>query len=556
MVSSEVLRPDWDHLRVCGADARLKASQALMQGSSPRVRSRHHAEVHVHDRLGIISACAEQTPHASSSSRSPRDHLRVCGADVTDINQVEETMGSSPRVRSRHCMICTVFAGFGIISACAEQTVLTRVISSSGRDHLRVCGADVADELVAALDLGSSPRVRSRHRLPTWSRPFRGIISACAEQTLRRPTRPHHGRDHLRVCGADLMATLCDPFRLGSSPRVRSRPHVVDDDVTRGGIISACAEQTVSSASRSGSARDHLRVCGADSHCTRQTIHRSGSSPRVRSRHIPRPVADEVSGIISACAEQTHTVRGRQSTDRDHLRVCGADTSPAPSQTKYPGSSPRVRSRLAFVGAGAGAGGIISACAEQTIRYRVHTVASGDHLRVCGADFVAVSFVGLDEGSSPRVRSRRRPASHRPAAAGIISACAEQTTGTGGAGSVTWDHLRVCGADESDKQEPDWKAGSSPRVRSRLPQAFGLPQILGIISACAEQTSCPAADRSARRDHLRVCGADGVLEPNGLPGHGSSPRVRSRRDGWKCASVNTGIISACAEQTSPSCAEP
>ena len=361
-------------------------------------------------------------------------------------------MGSSPRVRSRHCMICTVFAGFGIISACAEQTVLTRVISSSGRDHLRVCGADVADELVAALDLGSSPRVRSRHRLPTWSRPFRGIISACAEQTLRRPTRPHHGRDHLRVCGADLMATLCDPFRLGSSPRVRSRPHVVDDDVTRGGIISACAEQTVSSASRSGSARDHLRVCGADSHCTRQTIHRSGSSPRVRSRRPVQLQTDRQDGIISACAEQTYVQSALISGLWDHLRVCGADTLMSSTQLKNEGSSPRVRSRLSYPRAMRLLMGIISACAEQTWCGIRLVGVNGDHLRVCGADNAVNAVFSALPGSSPRVRSRPIPDSLVDDANRIISACAEQTTS-----------LSTLFAFELMEKF----LGSSPRVRSR-----------------------------------------------------------------------------------------
>ena len=436
-------------------------------------------------------------------------------------------MGSSPRVRSRHCMICTVFAGFGIISACAEQTVLTRVISSSGRDHLRVCGADVADELVAALDLGSSPRVRSRHRLPTWSRPFRGIISACAEQTLRRPTRPHHGRDHLRVCGADLMATLCDPFRLGSSPRVRSRPHVVDDDVTRGGIISACAEQTVSSASRSGSARDHLRVCGADSHCTRQTIHRSGSSPRVRSRHIPRPVADEVSGIISACAEQTRFRWCRCWCRRDHLRVCGADDPLPRPHGRQRGSSPRVRSRLRcsivrWVGRG-----IISACAEQTTASKPSTGCRRDHLRVCGADDRNGQRRFGHVGASPRVRRRRGGQAGAGLEGGIISACAEQTPTGFWPASDTRDHLRVCGADVLSSCRQIGKTGSSPRVRSRRSAGTQRAAWPRIISACAEQTRWLEMCLCEYGDHLRVCGADLTVLRRTLTTWGSSPRVRS-----------------------------
>ena len=55
-----------------------------------------------------------------------------------------------------------------------------------------------------------------------------------------------------------------EPFS-GSPPRVRSRPGHVHDPPKRGRITSACAEQTAQSSERNAANRDHLRVCGADS---------------------------------------------------------------------------------------------------------------------------------------------------------------------------------------------------------------------------------------------------------------------------------------------------
>ena len=50
-----------------------------------------------------------------------------------------------------------------------------------------------------------------------------------------------------------------------------------------------------------------------------------GSSPRVRSRPFAEALAKLPQGIISACAEQTlSSFRLRRDTG-DHLRVCGAD---------------------------------------------------------------------------------------------------------------------------------------------------------------------------------------------------------------------------------------
>ena len=128
------------------------------------------------------------------------------------------------------------------------------------------------------------------------------------------------------MCGADISYLVDAPVLQGSSPRVRSRLLVDDGVKVDVGIISACAEQTTSASVVRGSCWDHLRVCGADS----------------PSR------------------------TGRRSAG-DHLRVCGADKSAVPSSHSPVGSSPRVRSRLPLVGVVPYTGGIISACAEQTV---------------------------------------------------------------------------------------------------------------------------------------------------------------------------------------------
>ena len=70
------------------------------------------------------------------------------------------------------------------------------------RDHLRVCGAVLADFLKPELDEGSSPRVRSGLISPSGNKRVAGIISACAERSVCESCRLLAFRDHLRVCGA------------------------------------------------------------------------------------------------------------------------------------------------------------------------------------------------------------------------------------------------------------------------------------------------------------------------------------------------------------------
>ena len=72
-------------------------------------------------------------------------------------------------------------------------------------------------------------------------------------------------------------------------------------------------------------ARDHLRVCGADDRSRLSAIRRMGSSPRVRSGQPPHWRPRFPRGIISACAERTIAALQVADKTKDHLRVCGAD---------------------------------------------------------------------------------------------------------------------------------------------------------------------------------------------------------------------------------------
>ena len=234
---------------------------------------------------------------------------------------------------------------------------------------------------------------------------------------------------------------------------------------------------------------------------------------------------------------------------RDHLRVCGADRRATRRCSTTTGSPPRVRSRQAEMEQEKAEARITSACAEQTTAGRNCRRVRGDHLRVCGADISARAVHEGDEGSPPRVRSRRQFRQRSTAARGITSACAEQTRCDPAGRAGLGDHLRVCGADGHNGARTILAEGSPPRVRSRRWIGRRYARRIRITSACAEQTSIPY-DKFARcRDHLRVCGADKSPRLRGNARSGSPPRVRSRHL-QKCAGhFRHGITSACAEQT-------
>lgn len=73
---------------------------------------------------GTISACAERSRRPVEQVRVERDHLRVCGAVSDSVNREHDLMGSSPRVRSGPKPETKGSACLGIISACAERSVV------------------------------------------------------------------------------------------------------------------------------------------------------------------------------------------------------------------------------------------------------------------------------------------------------------------------------------------------------------------------------------------------------------------------------------------------
>ena len=186
-----------------------------------RSRLVRNLSLRLHER--ITSACAEQTYTGLIRNVRYGDHLRVCGADARVSPSVCALRGSPPRVRSRLCGERCQRRIPRITSACAEQTDAACAHGYCDWDHLRVCGADIVTGLGALPVLGSPPRVRSRrNRRRRWP-PRSRITSACAEQTYSDTARVLWQRDHLRVCGADPDVLMLNDAARGSPPRVRSR---------------------------------------------------------------------------------------------------------------------------------------------------------------------------------------------------------------------------------------------------------------------------------------------------------------------------------------------
>ena len=206
---------------MCGEHPKRSTLSCHTAGSSPRVRGTPCAANSPPPHGGIIPACAGNTGRPHSPLAATGDHPRVCGEHVAVYVPVVPFGGSSPRVRGTQGAKVGRFAVVGIIPACAGNTSAGAMPVPSRTDHPRVCGEHPAMVCTTPAAPGSSPRVRGTHLLICDCVRVRGIIPACAGNTMPMFSPWRKPRDHPRVCGEhdiQLTVTQCAP---GSSPRVR-----------------------------------------------------------------------------------------------------------------------------------------------------------------------------------------------------------------------------------------------------------------------------------------------------------------------------------------------
>ena len=252
---------------------------------------------------------------------------------------------------------------------------------------------------------------------------------------------------------------------MGSSPRVRGTPTAVALYSAESGIIPACAGNTRSFSSNLFMLLDHPRVCGEHAEWDSSRAYEPGSSPRVRGTPLKMRPSALVQGIIPACAGNTGMSRPDRLLPEDHPRVCGEHARLLLRCAYIWGSSPRVRGTPCSGEIARTLGGIIPACAGNTRLSSKFPAPVRDHPRVCGEHEMLGRYTSIDEGSSPRVRGTRPAIPSLETYLGIIPACAGNTSCKSMCVKIARDHPRVCGEHPPQKTRMPAEVGSSPRVR-------------------------------------------------------------------------------------------
>ena len=335
--------PAGDHPRMCGEHLSFMAFLMVSAGSSPHVRGARHHLHKIATRHGIIPACAGSTFNASFGALQNRDHPRMCGEHAQGQWAAEVRVGLSPHVRGAHRRQPQLRQRAGIIPACAGSTCWSRSTSRTVRDHPRMCGEHYGDsDFVNELE-GSSPHVRGARFIKSATQDAVGIIPACAGSTVPAGRISPSCRDHPRMCGEHCCTCALMPAIVGSSPHVRGAPITKATVPMMNGIIPACAGSTFRPRGHVSGYRDHPRMCGEHSFNIHQFAGEQGSSPHVRGAHLDRRLPRRESGIIPACAGSTWPASPPWHSSWDHPRMCGEHFIFGGDLPLTEGSSPHVR---------------------------------------------------------------------------------------------------------------------------------------------------------------------------------------------------------------------
>ena len=340
----------------------------LVEGSSPLARGARHGRVAEVRRAGIIPACAGSTWAASSRTRGGWDHPRLRGEHAQVRAGWPSSPGSSPLARGAQVAQRLRGLACGIIPACAGSTRSGRGRARPRRDHPRLRGEHDGTMFTVAVPMGSSPLARGARAKAGRHDGRRGIIPACAGSTGGGGARRWLTGDHPRLRG-EHPPPLAACWRVpGSSPLARGARAAGRDARRGGGIIPACAGSTRRPRTASTARRDHPRLRGEHRDVVAVKVLCSGSSPLARGAPARAAGHGAEHRIIPACAGSTRSTREARSAPRDHPRLRGEHSAALDPPYWKTGSSPLARGAHVLARPHGQPAGIIPACAGSTCR--------------------------------------------------------------------------------------------------------------------------------------------------------------------------------------------
>ena len=177
-----------------------------------------------------------------------------------------------------------------------------------------------------------------------------------------------------------------------------------------------------------------------------------GSPPRMRGKEWFRDENLQQPGITPAYAGKSALMPAVMAGSQDHPRVCGEKYSLALFLGLHQGSPPRMRGKGGIPGSCRTRKGITPAYAGKSGKIQKWPCAPWDHPRVCGEKFDNPKIVYSEKGSPPRMRGKARGTLMQSLRPRITPAYAGKRITFPIPVFSSWDHPRVCG--EKTKKIP------------------------------------------------------------------------------------------------------
>ena len=256
------------------------------------------------------------------------------------------------------------------------------------------------------------PRARRIPQAQTTNLLLEGTTSACAENTFPSTIEFSVNRNYLRVRGEYRTAWGGAVRYSELPPRARRIPA---DEILQAPIVgttSACAENTLRTLSTRESCWNYLRVRGEYGYPNNTKYARVELPPRARRILFPICVSDSTIGTTSACAENTWASTLSTPKARNYLRVRGEYFEHTHGRGCTKELPPRARRIRGSVIKQRGVYGTTSACAENTIIWRLMNRLIGNYLRVRG-EYRAFPY-GIIWAWELPPRARRIPVRYTP----------------------------------------------------------------------------------------------------------------------------------------------
>ena len=252
--------------------------------------------------------------------------------------------------------------------------------------------------------LGSSPHSRGTPKYCMARDTETRIIPAFAGNTHEYKKQAAWAEDHPRIRGEHFSVSAFLRQYQGSSPHSRGTQEGSKRGSRKRRIIPAFAGNTKPVDFCHSGIEDHPRIRGEHRRKEPATKETSGSSPHSRGTHPLLAVVGKQDGIIPAFAGNTPKPHITQFLGKDHPRIRGEHWLSLRHKSHRLGSSPHSRGTPHIRSPPSRSCRIIPAFAGNTHCGKILGFRNGDHPRIRGEHFLAISAQYFALGSSPHSR--------------------------------------------------------------------------------------------------------------------------------------------------------